>query len=129
MCRAPITTVLMAALLGAAQPAPAHKVTAASALPPAKANLDRPVTPDRTGTSRETRSNAVLTSEQNAAPSQTVASAYRDIDRMAPVRTSPPANPAPQEDSDWRYTAAMLGTLAIIATIAVRRRKAGTPWA
>ena len=122
-------SVLMAALLGAASTAPAHKVTAASAIPPPVANLDRPANPECLGNHKAARSNAVLTPEQNLAPSQMSASAYRHGDRMEPNRTMPPTSPAIQVNSEWRNTAALLGTLAILATIAVRRHKARTPWA
>ena len=129
MCKAPFTTVLMAALLVAAPLASAHQAMAASAIQLAVAEPVKPALPERMGSVKAEQSNAVLMPKKTPVSSQMVASAYRNTDRIAPMRASPPASPAPGKDSDWRYTAAWLGTLAIIATIAVRRRKAGRPWA
>lgn len=81
------------------------------------------------GTAVAAQSKAVLIPDKTPAARQMVASAYRDTDRMTPARAIPTASPAPGKDSDWRYPAAWLGTLAIIATIAARRSKAGRPWA
>ena len=122
-------TVLMAALLGAAPLASAHQAMAASAIPTAVAEPVKPALPERMGIVKAEQSNAVLISKKTLVPSQTVALVYRDTNRITPMRASPLASPAPSENSDWRYTAAWLGTLAIIATIAVRRRKAVRPWA
>ena len=129
MCKAPFTTVLMAALLGAAPLAFAHEAMAASAIPPAVAAPAKPALRERMGTAVAAQSNAVLVTEKTPVVSQMVASANQETDRMTPVRASPPESLAPGKDSDWRYAAAWLGTLAIIATIAVRRRKVGRPWA
>ena len=129
MCKAPLTTLLMAALLGAASSASAHDVKAASAALPPAANPEKQVITERPGTVKAAQSNAVLLPEQIPAPSPMVASAYRDVDRIAPTRPGASASPDSQKNSGWRYTAALLGTLAIIGTIAVRRRKAEMPWA
>ncbi|MBG6078121.1 hypothetical protein IWX85_003975 [Polaromonas sp. CG_9.11] len=77
------------------------------------------------------RSTTVLTARKNSDPSPVISSAYRDIDRITP---SPAHNPAASQattwvNSEWRFTAALIGTIAIIGTIAVRRRKPGKPWA
>jgi len=119
----------MAALLGAAHAAPAHTATAASAITHPVINPDRHGSPERLGTENAARSNAVLTSEKNPALSQMSAPPHRDTDRIAPNPPKLSTSPDTQGNSGWRYTAALLGTLAILATIAVRRFKAGTPWA
>ena len=119
----------MAVLLGAAFNAPAQKVTAASAIPPPPANLHQSANPEHLDTDQTAPLNAVLIPGKNPAPSQMMEPAYRDIDRAAPTPPAPPSSPAEQENSDWRHTAALLSTLAILVTIAVRRHKAETPWA
>lgn len=128
MCRAPFSIVFMAALLGASSSVPAHKLAAASMAPAAVASLNAPSGLEHLGTDKASRSNTVLTPRQNPASSQIIPSAYRDVNRIAP---SPVLNPTAttQINSGWRYTAALLGTLGIIGTIAVRRRKPGKPWA
>ena len=130
MCRAPFSIVFMAALLGMSSSVPAHKTAAASMAPAAVAGLNGPLVLEHLGTDKAARSNAVLTPKENPASSQIIASAYRDVDRMA--SSTAPDSTASQTTpihSGWRYTAALLGTLAIIGTIAVRRRKPGKPWA
>ena len=130
MCRAPFSIVFMAALLGASSSVPAHKVAAASMAPAAVASLNEPSSLEHLGTDKATRSNTVLTPRQNPAASQIIPSGYRDVDRIAPSPAlSSAAGQTTQVNSGWRYTAAVLGTLAIIGTIAVRRRKPGKPWA
>lgn len=130
MCRAPFSIVFLAALLGVSSSAPAHKVAAASMAPPPLASLNGPSSLEHLGTDKVARSNTVLTPRQNPASSQIIPSAYRDVDRMAPSPALDPiANQTAPLNSGWRYTAALLGTLAIIGTIAVRRRKPGKPWA
>ncbi|WP_029524316.1 hypothetical protein [Polaromonas glacialis] len=120
----------MAALLGASSSVPAHKVTAASMAPAAVASLNEASSLEHLGTDKATRSNTVLTPRQNPASSQIISSGYRDVDRIAPSpEFSSAAGQTTQVNSGWRYTAAVLGTLAIIGTIAVRRRKPGKPWA
>ena len=124
MCRAPFSIVFMAALLGASSSVPAHKLEAASMAPAAVASLNRPSSLEHLGTDKASRSNTVLSPRQNSASSQIIPSAYQDVNRIAPNPTA-----STQINSGWRYTAALLGTLGIIGTIAVRRRKSGKPWA
>lgn len=130
MCSAPFLIIFMAALLSASSSVQAHKVAAASVAPAAVASLNGPSSLEHLGNDKATRSNTVLTPRQNPASSQIIASGYRDVDRIA---SSPALSSAPSQttqiNSGWRYTAAVLGTLAIIGTIAVRRRKPGKPWA
>lgn len=128
MCRAPFSIVFMAALLGASFSVPAHKLAAASMAPAAIVSLNGPSSLEHLGTDKASRSNAVLTPGQNPASSQIISSAYRDVDRIA---SNPALNPTATTriNSGWRYAAALLGTLGIIGTIAIRRRKPGKPWA
>jgi hypothetical protein len=120
--------VFMAALLGVPLSVPAHKVVAASSAPPVIAGLVGQPGLEHLGTEKVVRSNTVLTPQKNAASNQMIPSAYRDVDRMAPS-AAPGATAIAPGNSGWRYTAALLGTLGIIGTIAVRRRKPGKPWA
>lgn len=130
MCRAPFTTVLMAALLGAAFPAATHSRAAASVTPSPSADLQPATLAEPLDTGKAYRSNTVSMSPQDQLPGRLLASAYRDTDRAAPPPpTATTAKLGPGKDAGWRYSAAMLGTLAIIVTIAVRRRKAEKPWA
>lgn len=126
MCRAPFSTVFMAALLGASFSAPAHNSADSSMAPVAVASIHRSSALDHLGTDKASRSNTVLTPRQDPASSQIISSDYLDVVRVAP---SPAPNPTAttQIHSGWRYTAALLGTLGIIGTIAVRRRKPGKP--
>jgi len=130
MCRAPFSIVFLAALLGASSSVPAHKVAAACMAQAPVVSLNGPSSLEHLGTDKAARTNTVLTPRQNLASSQIVQSAYRDVDRIAP---SPALNPTTSQtthtNSGWRYTSALLGTLAIIGTIAVRRRKPRKPWA
>ena len=127
MCRAPFSTVFMAALLGASFSVPAHKSADASMAPAAVASVNGPSGIEHLGTDKASRSNTALTPRQNPASSQITLSADLDVDRIAP---SPLLNPTAttRTHSGWRYTAALLGTLGIIGTIAIRRRKSGQPW-
>ncbi len=130
MCRASFSIVFLAVLFGVSSPVRAHKVAAASMAPSTVANLNGPSSLEHLGTNKVARSNTVLTPKQNSASSPIIPSAYRDVDRITP---SPALNPAAsqttQVNSEWRFIAALLGTMAIIGTIAVRRRKPGKPWA
>jgi len=128
MCRATFSIVFMATLLGAPFSVPAHKVAAASIAPPPIARLNGQSSLEHLGTDKVARSNTVLTPRKNPASSQIIPSAYRDVDRTAPSSALNPTAITPIS-SGWRYTAALLGTLGIIGTIAVRRRKPGKPWA
>ena len=120
----------MAALLGASFSVPAHKSADASMAPAAVASVNGPSGIEHLGTDKASRSNTVLTPRQNPASSQIIPSGYRDVDRIAPSPVlSSAAGQSTQVNSGWRYTAALLGTLGIIGTIAVRRRKPGKPWA
>ena len=133
MCRAPFSIVFLAALLGASSSAPAHKAAVAcmAQAPVASlASLNGPSSLEHLGTDKATRTNTVLTPRQNLASSQIIQSAYQDVDRIAPSPAlNPTASQTTQTNSGWRYTAALLGTLAIIGTIAVRRLKPRKPWA
>ena len=130
MCRAPFSIVFLAALLGASSSVPAHKVAAACMAQTPVASLNGPSSLEHLGTDKAARTNTVLTPRQNLASSQIVQSAYQDVDRIAPSPAlNPTASQTTQTNSGWRYTAALLGTLAIIGTIAVRRRKPRKPWA
>ena len=130
MCRAPFSIVFLAALLGASSSVPAHKVAAACMAQTPVASLNGPSSLEHLGTDKAARTNTVLTPRQNLASSQIIQSAYRDVDRIAPSPAlNPTASQTTQTNSGWRYTAALLGTLAIIGTIAVRRRKPRKPWA
>ena len=130
MCRALFTIVFMAALFGMSSSAPAHNVPAASRVHPSAASASVASRHEHLGTDKVTRSNTVLLAEQNPASNQITASAYRDMDRIVPdTQRNPAASQPVQDDFGWRYTVALLSTLAIIGTIAARRRKAGKPWA
>ena len=127
MCRAPFSIVFMAALLGVSSSVPAHKLETASMAPAAVSSLNRPSSLEHLGTDKAFHSNTVLTPTKNSASSQIIPSAYSDVDRIAPNAALNTAATT-QINSGWRYTAALLGTLGIIGTIAVRRRKPGKPW-
>jgi hypothetical protein len=120
----------MAALLGASSAVPAHKVTAASMTSSPVGSLNEPSNLEHLGSDKVAKKNTVLTPSQKPASSEMIPSAYRDVDRIAPNPSLDSTASQPQEmNSGWRYTAALLGTLAIIGTIAVRRRQSGKPWA
>ena len=130
MCRAPFSIVFLAALLGASSSAPAHKAAVACMAQAPVAGLNGPSSLEHLGTDKATRTNTVLTPRQSLASSQIIQSAYQDVDRIAPSSAlNPTASQTTQTNSGWRYTAALLGTLAIIGTIAVRRLKPRKPWA
>jgi hypothetical protein len=98
--------------------------------PSAVANLNALSSLEHLDTDKAVRSTTVLTPRQQPASSPIIPSAYRDGDRITP---SPALDPAASQtttrvNSEWRFTAALLGTVAIIGTIAVRRRKPGKPW-
>jgi hypothetical protein len=125
-----VSIVFMAALLGASSAVPAHKVAAAGTTSSPVASLNGPSNLEHLGSDKVGKKNTVLTPSQKPASSQMISSAYRDVDRIAPNPSlNSSASQAPEMNSGWRYTAALLGTLAIIGTIAVRRRQSGKPWA
>ncbi|NDP64969.1 hypothetical protein [Polaromonas sp.] len=120
----------MATLLGASSSVPAHKVADASMAPSTVASFNRPSSLEHLRTDKAARSNTVLTPRQNPASSPIISSAYRDQDRTTPgPATDSAASQTTHVNSKWRFLAALLGTLGIIGTIAVRRRKPGKPWA
>jgi len=122
--------VLLAALLGVPSFVPAHTMAAASMAPSTVASPNGSSSLEHLDTNKTARSNTLLTPRRNPASSPMIPSAYRGIDQITP---SPAIDPAASQtstwaDSGWRFTAALLGTVAIIGTIAVRRRKPGKPW-
>lgn len=130
MCSASFSMVLMATLLGMAPSAPAYKVTTASMILPSVASHNKLSSHQRLGVDTASQSSTVLIPGQNPTSSQIIPSAYREVKRItSSLPLSPNASPIIQNNSGWRYTAGFLGTLAIIATIGVRRRMTGKPWA
>lgn len=128
MCRTPLTIVFLAAFLSAPLPALAHEVS--STQPPLPvSSIETPVGGLRFETGKPTLPNVALLPTPTVL-SQKVASVYRGTDRV--VAAQPPG-PAPgffgRGETGWRYLAALLGTLAIIGTIAARRYPAEKPQA
>lgn len=129
MCRAPFSIVFLAALFGTSLCASAQKLSSDSMAPSSFVSLNASSTFERLSTDKIARPNTLLATRQNPASSPIIASAYKNADHMAlsPV-SDPDASQTAQDDPEWRFIIALLGTMAIIGTIAVRRRKFGKPW-
>jgi len=128
MCRAPSTIVFLAALLSVPSSVLAHKDS--SKQPPAAVSTNEtPVESGRFETGKLALSNAVLLPALTVS-SQKVTLAYRGTDRVVAAQLPSPApGSVGRGDMGWRYIAALLGTLAIIGTIAARRYPAEKPQA
>ena len=129
MCRGPFSVVIFIAFLGVSSSVLANNMAASrvAASPAVSANGSSSI--DNTNTDKITRASTVLTSGKNASSNAIISSAYRDSDRIAPNPSVDPAlSQRPKVDSEWRFLASMLGTIAILVTIAIRRRKPGKPW-
>jgi len=128
MCRAPSTIVFLAALLSVPLSVLAHKDSSKQA-PSTVFTNEAPVEGGRFETGKPALSNAVLLPVPMVS-SQKVASAYRGTDRVVVVQMpGPVSSSVGRGDMGWRYIAALLGTLAIIGTIAARRYPAEKPQA
>ena len=125
MCRALIKIVLGAALVGASLNASAQKTEPS---PPVNSTVAR-------GTSAAVgcipagtacKSTTLLTPTRAPISGQTDSVSYRGSDRVNPVSVQ---SPAAVESTDtrfsWRSIAALLSTLALIGTIALRRSRSG----
>jgi len=128
MCRAPSTIVFLAALLSVPLSVLAHKDSSKQAPAAVSAN-GAPVEGGRFETGKPVLSNAVLLPTPTVS-SQKSTSAYRGADRIVAAQLPGPApGPVGRSDVGWRYIAALLGTLAIIGTIAARRYPVEKPQA
>ena len=125
MCRALVTIAFGAAMMAASFSAPAHK--AEFSLPvqsTAKSDVLRGS--ECHAADNGFRSEAVLIPEKQLASGQVVSLTYRGTDRLSPVPVqSAAASSSVGSHANWRSTAALLSTLALIGTIALRRYKAG----
>lgn len=129
MCRAPFSIVFLAVLLGLPLSVPAHKVAAVDRTPSTVAVHNGSSVIEHLDIDRTNKPNTVLTYKENPVLNPIILSGVRDTDRaISKPASNTPANQSPQIDSEWRFIAALLGTMAIICTIAVRRRKSGEPW-
>ena len=130
MCRGPFSVVVFIAFLGGSSFVLANNEAASRSEVSPAVSAKGSSGIDHTNTDKITRATTVLTSGKNSPSDLLLPSAYRDSDR---IETKPSADPVasqtPKIDSEWRFLASMLGTLAILVTIAIRRRKPGKPWA
>ena len=129
MCRAPFSIVFSAVLMGAAFHARAHESAAVGLAQSTVVSHNGLSISKRLDIDKLRKFNAVLTYKENPIQSPIVLSTSGDADRLIP---KPAFNTvsidSSQNDSEWRFMAALLGTMAIIGTIAVRRRKPGESW-
>lgn len=125
MCRALVTIAFGAAMMAASFSAPAHK-TASSQPVESAAKSEALRGSECQSADIGFRSETVLVPEKNPAAGQVVSLSYRGTDRLSPVpvQTVAAASPVGSHPS-WRSTTALLSTLALIGTIALRRYKAG----
>ena len=129
MCRAPFSIVFSAVLLGSPLSVPAHKVAAVGLAPSTVVSDNGLSITERLDIDKSRKSDAVLTYRENLVSSPIVLSASGDVDRLIPKPGfNTVAIQSSQIDTKWRFIAALLGTMAIIGTIAVRRRKSGESW-
>ncbi|MBG6072386.1 MULTISPECIES: hypothetical protein [unclassified Polaromonas] len=129
MCRAPFSIVFSAVLLGAAFHVSAHESTAVGLAQSTVGSHNGLPISERLDIDKVRKSNAVLTYKENPIQSQIALSTSGDVDRLISKPAFNTASIQPyQVDSEWRFIAALLGTMAIIGTIAVRRRKPSEPW-
>ena len=125
MCRALITIVLGAVMLGASFSAPAHMVTSSLPVKPI-AGLDAPPITECLVAGTTSRSTAAPISAQNPVSGQVIPLTYQGTDRVVSVPVQyPVASQSGGNNSSWRSITALLSTLALIGTIALRRYKAG----
>lgn len=130
MCRGAFSVVVLVAFFGMSPPVLAHKATASSMATSPVVTHNRSSRFEDLNTDKTARSKTVLTPGSNPASSPIIPSTYRDMDRATPNAALDTATgQTPRIDSKWRFIASLLGTMAIIVTIAVRRRKPGKPWA
>ena len=129
MCRAPFSIVFSAVLLGTAFHVPAHEAAPVGLARSTVGSHHGLSISERLDIDKVGKSNAVLTYKENPIQSPIVLSGSGDADRLI---SKPAFNTvsiqSSQIDSECRFVAALLGTMAIIGTIAVRRRKPGEPW-
>lgn len=125
MCRALVTIAFGAAMMAASFSAPAHK-TASSQPTESTAKSEASSVSECQSADISFRPEIVLVPEKNSALGQVVSLSYRSTDRLSPAPIQPVATALPiGSHSSWRSTTALLSTLALIGTIALRRYKAG----
>lgn len=127
MCRTLVTIVLGGAL-GASFSVSAHTVAPGLPIHPAAA-VTAPRGSECQAADQAFKSATVLTPALNPVPGQIVPLAYRGTDRLvsAAAQRSAASPPEGGSNSAWRSTTAVLSTLALIGTIALRRYRAGKP--
>lgn len=127
MCRTLVTIVLGGAL-GASFSVPAHTVVSGLPIHPAAA-VAAPRGSECQAADQTFKSATVLTPALNSAPAQIVPLTYRGPDRLVSTAAQHSAASPPEgtSNSAWRSTTAVLSTLALIGTIALRRYRAGKP--
>ena len=125
MCRALIKIVLGAALVGASLNASAQKTEPS---PPVNSTVARGIlaAADCIPAGMACKSTTLLTPTRAPISGQTDSVSYRGSDRVNPVSVQ---SPAAVESTDtrfsWRSIAALMSTLALIGTIALRRSRSG----
>ena len=125
MCRVLITIAIGATMMAASFSAPACKV--ASSLPVESTTESGALRGSQCLVSDTGfRSEIMLISEKNPPSGQVVSLTYRGTDRLSPVPVqTAAASSSADSHANWRSTTALLSTLALIGTIALRRYKAG----
>lgn len=124
MCRAVFAIVLVVAASSLPVPALSHKVSAATMVPPSAPGADNAPGRERVVIDKTARSNTVLTPQKHSEAGQVAVSAFREDQpsQGGIARAFAPSTSPGEPDPGRRYTLALWGTLAIIGTIAARRR-------
>lgn len=129
MCRTAFAIVLTVAAASLPVPASSHKVVAATVVLPSAPGAGNPAEREPAAIDKAARSNTVLIPQKYSDAGQIVPSAFRENHAKQPRLTLSPAlaqsAPGDPEPAGSHYTLALWGTLAIIGTIAARRRAGG----